>query len=90
MTARSRASRASGPTASSDDANGIAPARVTRDHVGFNDMIPHADAGKRSEPAVSDPMPPAIAPVAIDIAVPDDEPPLTCAVFQGLRAWPRT
>ncbi len=48
--------------------------------------VPHSDAGMRIDPPVSDPVPPRITPAASAAPVPDDDPPVKWAVFQGLRA----
>src|SRR5438128_1431890 len=48
--------------------------------------MPHKPAGPRIEPPVSDPRLTGTKPAAIAAPDPDDEPPVKCAVFQGLRA----
>ena len=48
--------------------------------------MPHRPAGPRIEPPVSDPRLAGTRPAAIAAPEPDDEPPVKCAVFQGLRA----
>ena len=53
--AQSRAVRVSGPTLSALNDNGITPNRDTRVCVGLMPVTPHAAAGRRIEPPVSDP-----------------------------------
>src|SRR6185295_15196475 len=48
--------------------------------------MPHKPAGPRIEPPVSDPRLTGTKPAAIAAPDPDDEPPVKCAVFHGLRA----
>ncbi len=55
MRAQSRAVRTSGPTLSQEKDSGITPARETRVCVGFSPVTPHAEAGSRIDPPVSDP-----------------------------------
>src|ERR1700760_4419549 len=47
---------------------------------------PQSAAGPRIEPPVSDPVPPRARPAATAAPVPDDDPAVKCAGFQGLRA----
>src|SRR5437763_16745455 len=48
--------------------------------------MPHRPAAPRLEPPVSDPRLTGARPAAMAAPEPDDEPPVKCAVFQGLRA----
>src|ERR1700679_146436 len=48
--------------------------------------MPHQDAGPRIEPPVSVPIAAIASPPATAAPEPEDEPPGSCAVFQGLRA----
>mgnify|MGYP007097606860 CR=1 FL=1 len=68
----------------------MAPARLTRVQVPFKDATPQAAAGRRSEPAVSEPRAIGTQAVATEIAEPAEEPPVMRVVSQGLRAWPMT
>ena len=54
--AASRASRAIGPTWSSELAKATIPYRLTRPYVGFRPTVPVIAAGWRMEPPVSVPM----------------------------------
>ena len=47
--------------------------------------IPHHAAGPRIEPPVSDPIAMRTMRAAIAVAEPDDEPPVICSGFHGLR-----
>ena len=77
MRAQSRAVRASGPTLSAEKDSGITPARLTRVCVGFSPVTPHADAGQRMEPPVSDPRAAKVNRAATAAPDPLDEPPVT-------------
>src|SRR5215470_17774260 len=48
--------------------------------------MPHSPAGPRIEPPVSEPRLAGTNPAATAAPDPDDEPPVKCAVFHGLRA----
>src|SRR5262245_7343271 len=48
--------------------------------------MPHRPAGPRIEPPVSDPRLTGTRPAASAAPEPDEEPPVKCAAFQGLRA----
>src|SRR5215831_886969 len=48
--------------------------------------MPHSPAGPRIEPPVSEPRLAGTSPAATAAPDPDDEPPVKCAVFHGLRA----
>src|SRR5262249_56978659 len=73
----SRADRASGLALSREWLSGSMPWRLTRPLVGSNANTPHAEAGPRIEPPVSDPMDAAIRRAASAAADPDDDPPAT-------------
>src|SRR6478735_9631316 len=85
---QSSAVRASGPTVSSVNESGIALARLTRPLVGFNPVTPQKCAGRRIEPPVSEPSAAGTSRAPTAAPEPDDEPPVTCAGFQGLRTCP--
>ena len=81
--------RASGPTVSSDCESGIAPARLIRPTVVFNPVTPQKCAGIRIDPPVSEPSAAKVKHAATAAPEPDDEPPVTCAVFHGLPTAPK-
>ncbi len=68
--------------------SGIAPARETRPQVGFRPVTPQIDAGSLIEPPVSEPSAAKVARDATAAPEPEEEPPVMCAGFQGLRTWP--
>ena len=61
---------------SSDCDSGMAPARDTSPKVVFMPTSPHMAAGKRTEPAVSEPSAPYTTRAATETAEPLDEPPV--------------
>ena len=73
---------------SSDCDSGIAPARLTRPTVVFKPVTPQKCAGMRIEPPVSEPSAAYVRRAATDEPEPEDEPPVICATFQGLRTGP--
>ena len=88
ISAASSTVRVSGPTQSSVHDSGMALARLTRPQVGLMPTTPQKCAGSRIEPPVSDPSEPKNMRAATPVADPDEEPPVTCRGFHGLRAWP--
>ena len=84
----SRALRVSGPSLSSVQHSAIAPWRDTRPYVGRKPVTPHAVAGNRIEPDVSDPIAKPTSPAAAAIPEPLDEPPLQNFAFHGVRPGP--
>ena len=62
--------------------------------MGLIPVTPHADAGRRIEPPVSEPSDAYVTPDATAAPEPDDEPPVTYGAFHGLwqspnaRLWP--
>ena len=64
----------------------MTPARLTRPNVGMSPTMPQSDAGPRIEPPVSEPSASGTMPAATAAPDPDDEPPVKCAGFHGLRA----
>src|SRR6185436_8439093 len=88
ISAQSSALRASGPTVSSVNESVIALARLTRPLVGFRPVTPQKCAGMRIEPPVSEPRAAGTSRAPTAAPEPDDEPPVTCAGFHGLRTWP--
>src|ERR1043165_3989030 len=85
---QSSAVRARGPTVSSVYESGIALARLTRPLVGFSPVTPQKCAGIRIDPPVSEPRAAGTSRAPTAAPDPDDEPPVICAGFQGLRTWP--
>src|SRR6476659_9398898 len=85
MSAQSSALRASGPTVSSVNDSGIALARLTRPLVGLKPLTPQKCAGMRIEPPVSEPSAAGTSRAATADPDPEDEPPVICAGFHGLR-----
>ena len=51
--------------------------------------MPQKCAGRRIEPPVSEPSAAGTSLAATAAPEPEEEPPVMCAVFHGLRAWPR-
>src|SRR5579872_1722941 len=84
--AESSTLRLSGPMWSSVQDRGNTPRRDTRPYVGLIPTVPHQAAGPRMEPPVSDPIAMRTMRDAIAVPEPDDEPPVLCAGFHGLRA----
>src|SRR3954468_14414064 len=84
--AQSSTVHAIGPAWSSENDSGSTPYRLHSPFVGLTPAMPQSAAGPRMEPPVSDPVPPRISPAATAAPVPDDEPAVKCAGFQGLRA----
>src|SRR5467141_3227194 len=64
----------------------MTPARLTRPNVGMSPTMPQSDAGPRIEPPVSEPSASGTNPAETAAPDPDDEPPVKCARFHGLRA----
>src|SRR5690606_39678101 len=85
----SSADHASGPMQSRLGDSGMAPATLMRCWVGFRPVRPHKDAGRRTDPPVSEPIAKGTCPAATDIAAPLELPPDTRSMFQGLRPGPR-
>src|SRR5512144_1609303 len=77
------------PGTSTEGANGIMPARLTRPLVGFSPSTPHALAGRRTEPPVSEPKLPHASRAPTAAPLPLDEPHATWPGLQGLRQSPR-
>src|SRR5687768_13942953 len=86
---QSSAETASGPPVSNDAVIGIAPRRLTAPCVGLRPVVPHAAAGMRIEPPVSDPIPIITVRVATAAPEPPDEPPGISEVSHGLRTGPK-
>ena len=86
--AQSCADFASGPTVSRLAESGIAPWRETSPQVGFSPVTPQIAAGRRIDPPVSEPRAAKVARAATIAPEPEEEPPVMCAGFQGLRTWP--
>ena len=76
MRAQSRTVRVSGPTLSQEKLSGITPLRLTRVCVGFSPTVPHAAAGRRIEPPVSDPSAAKVNRDATAAPDPLEEPPV--------------
>ena len=57
----------------------------TRPNVTFSPVCPLNDAGPRTEPPVSVPIPPSTIPVATAIPVPEDDPPAVRSRSHGFR-----
>ena len=74
--AQSAALRASGPIVSSECESGIAPWRDTLPQVVFRPVTPHAPAGRRTEPPVSEPRAPNTRRAATAAPDPLEEPPV--------------
>src|SRR3954468_8073330 len=87
--AQSSALRASGPMWAGECESGIAPWRETRPQVVFKPVTPHADAGRRTEPPVSDPSAPKTKRAPTAPPEPLDEPPVMYAGFHGLQQSPQ-
>src|SRR5436189_852221 len=85
ISAQSSAVRAIGPTVSSVNESGIALARLTRPLVGFSPVTPQKCAGMRIDPPVSEPSAAGTRRAATAAPEPEDEPPVICAGFHGLR-----
>src|SRR5205085_9338708 len=83
--AQSRTVRVSGPQWSNEYALSITPARLTSPELGFSPMRPQCAAGLRTEPPVSVPIANIERSAATAAPEPLLEPPVSCAVFQGLR-----
>lgn len=81
--AASSAVQHSGPATSSDQQLGKIPARLTSPKVGLMPASPHAAAGSRTEPPVSDPSANSAVPAATAAPAPEDEPPVKCPMFHG-------
>ena len=64
----------------------MTPARLTRPNVGISPTTPQSDAGPRIDPPVSEPSATGTMPAATAAPEPDEEPPVKCARFHGLRA----
>ena len=88
--AQSSTQRASGPGVSSVGLSGITPWALMRPMVVFRPVIPHQDAGIRTEPPVSVPMANGTMRDATATADPEDEPPgvRATAMSQGLTGVP--
>lgn len=71
-------------TVSSVVESGSAPSVGTSRAVLLKPTIPFSAAGMRIEPPVSEPRPMKAAPVATEIAAPDDEPPGMRGVVRSL------
>src|SRR5688572_10939936 len=89
MRPASSALSARGPIVSSVNDNGMAFARLTRPYVGLRPVTPQKCAGRRIEPPVSEPSAAGVIRAATPVPDPEDEPPVTCAGFQALRALPK-
>jgi len=74
--AQSLTFRASTPMQSRECDNGIVPYLLTRPSVGLIPTTPHAAAGSRTDPPVSEPSAPNTRPAATAAPEPDDEPPV--------------
>src|SRR3954462_13023767 len=59
-----------------------------RPYVGFSPTSPHHAAGMRTEPPASVPICSGPNPAAPAAPAPEDEPPVVCAGFHGLRVMP--
>ena len=77
----SRTDRVMAQTVSSVVDSGSAPSAGVRRAVFLKPTMPFSAAGMRIEPPVSEPRPMKAAPLATEIAAPDDEPP-------GMRGVP--
>ncbi len=67
----------------------MAPARLTRPVVVLMPDTPQKWAGMRMEPPVSEPSAAKVNRAATAAPEPEEEPPVTCSVFQGFRAGPK-
>src|SRR5688572_4384305 len=85
---QSSADTARGPPVSNDAVIGIAPRRLTAPCVGLSPVVPHAAAGMRIDPPVSEPI--AIRTVRDATAAPEppDDPPGIRLVSHGFRTGP--
>src|ERR1700691_4136916 len=87
--AQSPTLRASTPTQSSECDSGMVPYLLMRPRVGFIPTTPQAAAGSLTDPPVSEPRAPNASPAAIATPEPEDEPPVMCSGFHGLRHRPK-
>ena len=60
-----------------------------RPYVTLRPVIPHSAAGRRIDAPVSEPSAAKLARAATAAPDPLDDPPVMCAVFHGLRTWPK-
>ena len=75
-----------GPGISSDQQLGRIPRVDRRPGVGIRPTVPVAEAGRRTEPVVSEPSANMAVPAATDVPAPVEEPPVKRSVSQGFRA----
>src|SRR5437879_12399409 len=88
--AQSSTARQMGPSLSMLHESAIAPVRGTRPNVGRSPVHPQRVLGEEIEPSVSEPMANATQPADVADAEPADDPLEPCAVFHGLRVFPRS
>ena len=86
---QSAALRARKPAQSRLGASGITPSIGSMPCVGFSPVTPQHAAGSRTEPPVSEPSAANACRAATAAPLPLEEPPVTCAAFQGLGRAPR-
>src|SRR5689334_5985863 len=88
--AQSSTLRAKGPGVSRVGDSGITPWVLMRPMVAFNPVMPHQEAGTRTEPPVSVPMAHGAMRAATATAEPDEDPPGVRWVFisQGFQGVP--
>ena len=64
----------------------MTPLRLTSPKVGMRPTTPQSEAGPRIEPPVSEPSAIGTMPAATAAPEPEEEPPVKCVRFHGLRA----
>src|SRR5699024_4433286 len=68
---------------------GYTPCALTTPRVGFKPTTPHAAAGIRIDPAVSDPIDTGVEPTATDAAEPPLKQPESISLLHGFRTGPK-